>query len=90
MSATETRQISGDPSVGQIDFKLDVQIIPVSDVERSKQFYQHIGWRLDSDVAPLDGLRIGARRAPAWFGPPEPVPAVSVPHRPDSVWSMSL
>src|SRR5215469_12185969 len=37
---------------------LEVEIIPVSDVDRAKQFYQQLGWRLDSDVAPLDGLRI--------------------------------
>ena len=37
---------------------LEVQIIPVSDVDRSKAFYQRLGWRLDDDVAPLDGLRI--------------------------------
>jgi catechol 2,3-dioxygenase-like lactoylglutathione lyase family enzyme len=38
--------------------KFEVQIIPVSDVDRAKQFYQRLGWRLDGDVAPLDGLRI--------------------------------
>ena len=38
--------------------KLEVEIIPVSDVERSKQFYQRLGWRLDDDVAPVDGVRI--------------------------------
>jgi hypothetical protein len=37
---------------------LEVLIIPVSDVERSKQFCQRLGWRLDDDDAPLDGLRI--------------------------------
>src|SRR5499427_2494591 len=37
---------------------LEVDIIPVSDVDRSKQFYQRLGWRLDQDVAPLEGLRI--------------------------------
>jgi len=37
---------------------LEVQIIPVSDVDRAKQFYQRLGWRLDDDAAPLDGLRI--------------------------------
>jgi hypothetical protein len=26
--------------------------------DRSKQFYQRLGWRLDDDVAPLEGLRI--------------------------------
>ena len=43
---------------GTIDMKLEVQIIPVSDVNRAKEFYEQLGWRLDDDVAPLDGLRI--------------------------------
>jgi catechol 2,3-dioxygenase-like lactoylglutathione lyase family enzyme len=41
-----------------IDMKLEVQIIAVSDVNRSKAFYEQLGWRLDEDVAPMDGLRI--------------------------------
>jgi catechol 2,3-dioxygenase-like lactoylglutathione lyase family enzyme len=47
-----------DASVGKVDMKLEVDIIPVSDVDRSKQFYEGLGWRLDGDDAPLDGLRI--------------------------------
>src|SRR5262249_45757906 len=43
---------------GNVDMHLEVDIIPVSDVDRSKQFYQRLGWRLDSDAAPLEGLRI--------------------------------
>src|SRR5215469_2131209 len=58
MSSTEIQDPSRDASVGTVDMKLEVQIIPVSDVDRSKQFYQRLGWRLDDDVAPLDGLRI--------------------------------
>ena len=42
----------------RVDMKLEVEIIPVCDVERSKQFYQRLGWRLDDDVAPVDGVRI--------------------------------
>ena len=42
----------------RVEMKLEVEIIPVSDVERSKQFYQRLGWRLDDDVAPVDGVRI--------------------------------
>jgi catechol 2,3-dioxygenase-like lactoylglutathione lyase family enzyme len=33
--------------VGQIDMKLEVVVIPVSDVERAKEFYKRLGWRLD-------------------------------------------
>ena len=38
--------------------KLEVDIIPVSDADRSKQFYEGLGWRLDGDDCPLEGLRI--------------------------------
>jgi hypothetical protein len=38
--------------------KLEVDIIPVSDVERSKHFYERSGWRLDDDVAPVNHIRI--------------------------------
>ena len=38
--------------------KLEVDVIPVSDVDRSKKFYERLGWRLDDDVDPMDGLRI--------------------------------
>jgi catechol 2,3-dioxygenase-like lactoylglutathione lyase family enzyme len=58
MSATEAHDVSSDASVGKVDMKLEVQIIPVSDVDRSKQFYERLGFRLDADDAPLDGLRI--------------------------------
>jgi catechol 2,3-dioxygenase-like lactoylglutathione lyase family enzyme len=38
--------------------KIEVVILPVSDVERAKAFYAQLGWRLDDDVAPMEGLRI--------------------------------
>jgi len=41
-----------------VEMHLEVDIIPVSDVDRAKQFYQSLGWRLDADDAPLPGLRI--------------------------------
>jgi len=49
---------SNDAGVGVGEMHLEVDVIPVSDVDRSKQFYERLGWRLDDDVAPLDGLRI--------------------------------
>jgi catechol 2,3-dioxygenase-like lactoylglutathione lyase family enzyme len=41
-----------------VDMHLEVDIIPVSDIERSKSFYERLGWRLDDDVAPGNGVRI--------------------------------
>ena len=45
-------QQKSDPIVSKVVMNLEVHVIPVSDVERSKQFYQRLGWRLDEDVAP--------------------------------------
>jgi catechol 2,3-dioxygenase-like lactoylglutathione lyase family enzyme len=58
MSTTEEGTTSPGASVGQPDMKFEVQVIPVSDVDRSKEFYESLGWRLDEDVAPMEGLRI--------------------------------
>jgi len=58
MSATEAQAASGNVGVGQVDLKLENDVIPVSDVDRSTQFYEQLDWRLDDDVAPMDGLRI--------------------------------
>src|ERR1700735_1082467 len=58
MSATEVHDASGNVGVGKVDINLEVQSTPVADVNRSKEFYERLGWRLDDDVAPMDGLRI--------------------------------
>lgn len=41
-----------------IPMNLEVLVIAVSDPDRSKKFYQQLGWRLDEDHSPMDGLRI--------------------------------
>jgi catechol 2,3-dioxygenase-like lactoylglutathione lyase family enzyme len=59
MSTTETLgniAISG-VGAGKVDLKLEVVSIPVSDVERAKEFYLRLGWRLDAD------FRDGDKRA---------------------------
>ena len=40
-----------------MDYTLEVVRIPVSDVDRAKDFYQGLGWRLDFDVRAEDGTR---------------------------------
>ena len=37
-----------------MDVKLEVVILPVSDVDRAKAFYENLGWRLDADFATGD------------------------------------
>src|SRR5262252_11003690 len=58
MSSTDVHSPGHDAAAGTVDMHLEVQIIPVSDVDRAKQFYQRLGWRLDADDSPLPGLRI--------------------------------
>jgi catechol 2,3-dioxygenase-like lactoylglutathione lyase family enzyme len=41
-----------------MDMKLEVVVIPVSDVDRAKAFYQSLGWRLDADFPGADGFRV--------------------------------
>src|SRR5215470_17899765 len=42
----------------KIDMKLEVVVIPVSDVDRAKEFYGRLGWRLDADFAFDNGFRV--------------------------------
>jgi catechol 2,3-dioxygenase-like lactoylglutathione lyase family enzyme len=56
-------QASGEPAANgaarqAIDLKLEVVVIPVSDVDRAKDFYGSLGWRLDADFADDQGFRI--------------------------------
>jgi catechol 2,3-dioxygenase-like lactoylglutathione lyase family enzyme len=41
-----------------MDMKLEVVILPVSDVDRAKRFYQGLGWREDADIAGGESFRI--------------------------------
>jgi catechol 2,3-dioxygenase-like lactoylglutathione lyase family enzyme len=40
------------------DMKLEVIVIPVSDIDRTKRFYGGLGWRLDADFSAPDGFRV--------------------------------
>ena len=57
-TGTSTKQQKSDAGVTRVNMNIEVDVIPVSDVERSKQFYQLLGWRLDADDAPAKDLRI--------------------------------
>lgn len=41
-----------------MDYRLEVVVIPVSDVDRANEFYKGLGWRLDADVAGDGGFRL--------------------------------
>ena len=48
-TAVPSADATTNASVGKVAMKLEVVSIPVSDVERAKQFYSKLGWRLDAD-----------------------------------------
>jgi catechol 2,3-dioxygenase-like lactoylglutathione lyase family enzyme len=41
-----------------MDMKLEVVVVPVSDVDKAKAFYQALGWRLDADFAKSEDFRV--------------------------------
>jgi catechol 2,3-dioxygenase-like lactoylglutathione lyase family enzyme len=46
------------PTAGRVDMKLEVVVMPVSDVDRAKRFYESLGWRLDADFPVGDDFRV--------------------------------
>ncbi|HEY9661516.1 MAG TPA: VOC family protein [Allocoleopsis sp.] len=49
--------MSSNPVNGQT-MKLEVIVLPVSDVDRSKDFYKTLGWRLDADFVTGEDFRV--------------------------------
>jgi catechol 2,3-dioxygenase-like lactoylglutathione lyase family enzyme len=49
---------TGSPPVQVGETRLEVVLVPVSDVDRAKHFYESLGWRLDADLAVDDGYRV--------------------------------
>ena len=60
MSTNEIRssEVTSGATVAKVDMKLEVAVIPVSDVDRAKEFYKKLGWRLDADFPFDNGFRV--------------------------------
>jgi len=56
MSTNEVR--SNDASLATLDMNLEAIVIPVADVDRAKEFYGKLGWRLDADFPFDNGFRV--------------------------------
>jgi catechol 2,3-dioxygenase-like lactoylglutathione lyase family enzyme len=57
-TSTGMKPRRSDGSAARVAMNIEVDVIPVSDVDRSKEFYQLLGWRLDEDVAPAKNVRV--------------------------------
>jgi catechol 2,3-dioxygenase-like lactoylglutathione lyase family enzyme len=60
MSITEVRHddATSVARVGTVDMKFEIVVIPVSDVDRAKEFYERLGWRLDADYENGNDFRV--------------------------------
>jgi catechol 2,3-dioxygenase-like lactoylglutathione lyase family enzyme len=59
MNSTDvsSESTTASPAVKPGEWKLEVIALPVSDVDRAKEFYASLGWRLDIDFEPYEGVR---------------------------------
>jgi catechol 2,3-dioxygenase-like lactoylglutathione lyase family enzyme len=59
MSAQDRSDTESEtPKARGVDMKFEIVVIPVSDVDRAKEFYGRLGWRLDADFAAGDEFRV--------------------------------
>ena len=70
------------PSAAQASSKLEVVVLPVSDVERAKRFYLGLGWRLDHDFSAGEDWRVVQLTPP---GSPCSINGAPTSHSPHSV-----
>ena len=54
-SSSESSQV---PRIGAVDMRLEVVVLPVADVDRAREFYEMLGWRLDADFASGADFRV--------------------------------
>jgi catechol 2,3-dioxygenase-like lactoylglutathione lyase family enzyme len=50
MASTSEIRSTDTSSAAKVDMKFEIVVIPVSDVDRAKEFYSKLGWRLDADI----------------------------------------
>ncbi|SAK60950.1 Glyoxalase-like domain protein [Caballeronia glebae] len=54
----QREQAAGSARAGALDMRLEIAVIPVSDIDRAKRFYGDLGWRLDLDYQAEEGYRV--------------------------------
>ena len=57
-AAISIKRQNDDGGAARVDMQLEVELIPVSDVDRAKEFYTRLGWRLDADDVMGKDLRV--------------------------------
>src|SRR5262249_49122129 len=52
------KDAGSEAKVKPVDMKFEIVVLPVSDVDRAKEFYAKLGWRVDADYAHEDDFRV--------------------------------
>jgi catechol 2,3-dioxygenase-like lactoylglutathione lyase family enzyme len=58
MSGADAARAAGVEPVGAEEMRLEAVVLPVTDVDRAKEFYERLGWRLDADVVDGEDFRL--------------------------------
>ena len=70
-TASSTKQQKNEASTAKVDMKFEVSIVPVTNVDRAKDFYPKLGWRLDDDIVNGTDFRV------VQFTPPNSAASIS-------------
>ncbi len=57
-AGSSIQQQKYDTGLARVDMKFEVSLVPVSDVDRAKEFYTRLGWRLDDDIVNGNDFRV--------------------------------
>jgi len=57
-SSAPVKDATSDSTAAKVDMKFEIVVLPVSDVDRAKEFYTKLGWRLDAEFAHEDDFRV--------------------------------
>jgi catechol 2,3-dioxygenase-like lactoylglutathione lyase family enzyme len=57
-AGSSIKQQKYDTGLARVDMKFEVSLVPVSDVDRAKEFYTRLGWRLDDDIVNGNDFRV--------------------------------
>ena len=58
MSTRPVPTKESEPKAKPIDMKFEIVVLPVSDIDRAKEFYSKLGWRLDADFPGPNNWRV--------------------------------
>ena len=85
-NVVRSNDATSNASAARVEMKFEIVVIPVSDVDRAKEFYERLGWRLDADYDSGDDFRVIQFTPPASWN----TSLISTPRRSSSFRAASM